>query len=46
MRRAKALLALACVPRAALASAATLIDPTWRPRARTYRRLLAELPGM
>jgi len=45
-RQAKALLALAYAPRAALASAAALIDPAWRARARTYRRLLAELPGM
>ena len=38
--------ALAYSPRAAIASLRALIDPAWRPRAHTYRRLLAELPGM
>lgn len=45
-RQAKALLALAYAPRAALASAVALTDPAWRARARTYRRLLARLPAM
>ena len=45
-RRAKTLLALAYAPRAAIASLRALIDPAWRARARTYRRLLAELPAM
>ena len=45
-RQAKALLALAYAPRAAAASAVALVRPAWRPRARTWRRLLAELPGM
>ncbi|MCA9869193.1 MAG: glycosyltransferase family 2 protein [Anaerolineae bacterium] len=45
-RQAQVLLALAYSPRAAIASLRALIDPAWRPRAHTYRRLLAELPGM
>lgn len=40
------LLALAYAPRAVTASAAAPVRPAWRPRARTWRRLLAELPGM
>ena len=45
-RQAKALLALAYAPRAVAASAAALLRPAWRPRARTWRRLLAELSCM
>lgn len=45
-RQAKALLALAYAPRVVLASAAALVAPAWRSHARTWRRLLAELPGM
>ena len=45
-RLAKALLALAYAPRAAVASAAAPIQRDRRPQARIYRRLLAELPGM
>lgn len=46
VRQAKALLALAYAPRVVIASSAALASPTWRPRARTWRRLLAELAGM
>ena len=43
VRQARVLLALAYAPRAASASAIAPIRPVWRPRARIYRRLLAEL---
>ncbi|MBN1920541.1 MAG: glycosyltransferase family 2 protein [Anaerolineae bacterium] len=42
----KALVALAYLPRALIASAAGLLTPTLRSRARTYRRLLRTLPGL
>lgn len=45
-RQAMAFLTLAYAPRAAIASAAALVRPAFRPRARTYRRLLNELQGM
>ncbi len=45
-RLAKALLALAYAPRAAVASAVAAARPGFRAQARTYRRLLAELPTM
>ena len=45
-RQAKALLALAYAPRAMAASAAAMVRPAWRARARTYRLLLAELALM
>jgi len=45
-RRFKALLFLAYLPRAALMSSASLVSPRLAPRARTYRRLLRELPGL
>lgn len=44
--RYKALVALAYLPRAAAAGVASLARPAWRPQARLFRRLLAELPGM
>ena len=45
-RLAKALLALAYLPRAAVTSIAARAHPAWRPRARLYRQFLAELAGM
>lgn len=45
-RRFKRLMTLAYTPRALLFSLAAAIRPAWRARARTYRRLLAELPSM
>ncbi|NLF01330.1 MAG: glycosyltransferase family 2 protein [Anaerolineales bacterium] len=42
----KALMTLAYLPRWLLIAAAALPVPRLRPRARTYRRLLRELPGM
>lgn len=42
----KALVFLAYLPRLAAASVASLVRPAWRPQARLFRRLLAELPGM
>ena len=46
VRQAKALLALAYAPRWAAASLAAPLRPSWRTRAHTYRRLLAELALM
>ncbi|MCB0256996.1 MAG: glycosyltransferase family 2 protein [Anaerolineae bacterium] len=45
VRQARVLLTLAYVPRYMVASVAALIRPDWRSRARTYRRILAELHG-
>lgn len=45
-RQAKALLALVYAPRVVFASTAALVAPAWRPRARTWRRLLTQLPTM
>ena len=45
-QQAKVLFTLAYVPRAAIASMMSLVRPNSQSRARTYRRLLAELPGM
>lgn len=42
----KRLLKLAYAPRRTLVAAAAWFWPTWRARAETYRRLLAELPQM
>jgi N-acetylglucosaminyl-diphospho-decaprenol L-rhamnosyltransferase len=42
----KALVGLAYLPRAAAAGVVSLARPAWRPQARLFRRLLAELPGM
>ena len=39
----KALVALAYLPRFAAAGLASLVRPAWRPQARLFRRLLAEL---
>ncbi|MCB9139521.1 MAG: glycosyltransferase family 2 protein [Caldilineaceae bacterium] len=44
--RAKLFFAFAYLPRWTLALALSLIRPSWHTRSRTYRRLLAELPGM
>ncbi|MCP4166451.1 MAG: hypothetical protein GY759_11215 [Chloroflexi bacterium] len=38
-------LRLAYGPRAIVARPVSIFDPSWTSRARTYRRLLAELPG-
>jgi hypothetical protein len=45
-RRFKVLVGLAYAPRALIATVLGPMDAAWQPRARTYRRLLAELPGM
>lgn len=45
-RRFKVLLAIAYAPRALIATVRGWLNVAWQPRARTYRRLLAELPGM
>lgn len=45
-RQAKALLALAYLPRFAAAGLVSLVRPIWRPRSHLFHRLLAELPQM
>ncbi len=42
----KALVALAYAPRFVAAGLASVVRPAWRPQARLFRRLLAELPAM
>lgn len=42
----KALVALVYLPRFVAAGLASLVRPAWRPQARLFRRLLAELPHM
>ncbi|MCP4211613.1 MAG: hypothetical protein GY764_09040 [Halieaceae bacterium] len=44
--RFKTYLRLAYWPRAIVARLVSTFDPSWTSRARTYRRLLAELPNM
>ena len=46
VRRYKAMIVAAYLPRAVLAGIGGMAYSAWRPRARTYRRLLVELPEM